>query len=80
MISQPTQHLLFVAVLLGAAWKWKADLRPTQAKYAKAAAALLLAANVLPLVGTSMVVQAAVVFLAEWGLLITWATMIFNVP
>jgi hypothetical protein len=80
VITQPARHLLFVTVLLGAAWKWKADLRPTQAKFAQAAAALIVASAALPLLGTSMVIQAAVVFLAEWGLLITWATMIFNAP
>ena len=78
VITQPAQHLLSVTVLLGAAWKWKADLSPTQTKYAQAATAFMLAANVLPLFGISMVVQAAVVFLAEWGLLVTWATMIFK--
>ena len=78
VITHSAQHLAFVAVLLAAAWKWKADLRPTQAKYATAATALMLASNVLVLSSTPMRIQAAVVFLAEWGLLITWATMIFN--
>lgn len=80
VISRPTQHVFFAAGLLAAAWKWKADLRPRQAKFTWAAAALLLACPVLPRFGTPMMVQALLVFLAEWGFLITWVTMIFNGP
>lgn len=61
VISRPTQHLLFVSLLLGAAWKWKADLRPAQARYARASAALMLGSTLLPILHVPMLVQACVV-------------------